>query len=98
MKIRTLFVIIVFLISFLFFPVDSYSKGGGREAEAGEGAAEEVENPVRDLDIKEATMEAIMGAVGVMEVIIMDFSFLESMVMAIVAISSEVTAIPAIQG
>ncbi len=68
------------------------------EAEAGEGAAEEVENPVRDLDIKEATMEAIMGAVGVMEVIIMDFSFLESMVMAIVAISSEVTAIPAIQG
>ena len=29
MKIRTLFVIMVFLISFLFFPVDSYSKGGG---------------------------------------------------------------------
>lgn len=68
------------------------------EAEAGEGAAEEVENPVRDLDIKEATMEAIMGVVGVMEVIIMDFSFLESMVMAIVAIFTEVTAIPAIQG
>ena len=68
------------------------------EAEAGEGAAEEVENPVRDLDIKEATMEAIMGAVGVMEVIIMDFSFLESMAMAIVAIFTEVTAIPAIQG
>ena len=43
-------------------------------------------------------MEAIMGAVGVMEVIIMDFSFLESMVMAIVAISTEATAIPAIQG
>lgn len=35
---------------------------------------------------------------GVMEVIIMDFSFLESMVMAIVAIFTEVTAIPAIQG
>ena len=64
------------------------------KAEAGEGAAEEVENPVRDLGIK----EAIMGAVGVMEVIIMDFSFLESMVMAIVAISTEVTAIHAIQG
>lgn len=68
------------------------------KAEAGEAAAEEVENPVRDLDIKEATMEAIMGAVGVMEVIIMDFSFLESMVMAIVAIFTEVTAIPAIRG
>lgn len=68
------------------------------EAEAGEGAAEEVENPVRDLDIKEATMEAIMGAVGVREVIILDFSFRESMVMAIVAISTEVTAIPVIQG
>jgi len=68
------------------------------KAEAGEGAAKEGENPVRDLDIKEATMEAIMGAVGVREVIILDFSFRESMVMAIVAISTEVTAIPVIQG
>ena len=68
------------------------------KAEAGEGAAEEAENPVRDLDIKEAIMEATMGAVGVMEGIIMDFSFLESMVMAIMAIFTEMTAIPAIQG
>ena len=68
------------------------------KVEAGEEAAEEVENPVRDLDIKEATIEAIMGAVGIREVIIMDFSVLESMVMAIVTISTEVTAIPAIQG
>ena len=91
MKIRTLFVTIVFLISFLVFPVDSYSNGGGR----GGVAMEAVDAGV---DIMEVTMEVTVGVMEVVGVIIMDISFPESSVMAMVRMPTEAVAIHAIQG